>query len=327
MSFQGLPSDGNMSRVDSWQWNLHIYGFTGLWVAHGFYVFVTCVNLRAHALAVRDCRKICAVHGFFTLLRAMYLLVDPYNRYERIPPPLNDVFLMIVQPCLLVSFQLQYFAYFRIAKINSQTKAFCKDFVHYSIWLSCLVLMTLLEVLYRLYKTTIASPYFIVRLSYSFWIILAMFWFIYGAISVLRSIKNGRKYTLELHQSLRCDLGGSNKVVEIPKIRITDENERSYSFKSENSLNSEQGASPDNGLPSDQCADLEVSLRKKRCSKKRRKKPSSSALLRHIFYMNLPSCILLLIGSALNLYQTLGASTSSVPELANTNDAFSVVER
>jgi hypothetical protein len=96
-------------ELQSWYvWEIHIYGLAVAWFFLGLVAFSVALNIRSEAREKGLLNRVCAFLCLCAILRAMFLLIDPYETKERTVPFFSRFLYVIVHPLMLLNFALEF---------------------------------------------------------------------------------------------------------------------------------------------------------------------------------------------------------------------------
>ena len=106
--------------IQSWglAWKIHIYGFGALYIVLFLSTVYFMIKLRKRLLPQPYVLGIAAMTVLMSLCRIVYLLVDPYQSCDFLPPLLVRMLNSLVYPCLVSMFTLLHVIIVQITKMN-----------------------------------------------------------------------------------------------------------------------------------------------------------------------------------------------------------------
>lgn len=222
----------------TWPFECHIYCIAILWFLVALYIFVVALNLRSMAPCKALLCRICILLCTTGILRAIYLILDPYESKRRVSRWISRTLFITASPVLFSSFLFVFLTLLHLTKVN------VTPYVMQNTKLLTLI-MTLFTILLIIFETikeyvvVILLCYIVLLSCFAVWIItVSLAYFRYGNL-MLQSLTSAGDPTALRYCKLRKrpSLNKSNGVsgmLEPPKIKITDENDCTYSYRSEN---------------------------------------------------------------------------------------------
>lgn len=235
-----------------WTWNLHIFGIAVLFMVLACAAFFTILGLRAQ-LSARP--HLSSLNVFLCVLggsRAIGLFIDPYGSKQSMPGVMSRILGDLAFPCLLSAFSLLQLAFLQMtqvkvapSKLNSETCVSLVITSHFCLTIASDILWTL--------KNTLRIVWLLTQVMFSMWGIFLCLTFLCGCLRLLRSIAKlplvflskvdsssyENKGVLPLGMFARKTKTPSNGRSKAgnssfaPKIRITDENDQTFSYVSD----------------------------------------------------------------------------------------------
>uniref|UniRef100_A0A914V9Z0 Proline-rich transmembrane protein 3/4 domain-containing protein n=1 Tax=Plectus sambesii TaxID=2011161 RepID=A0A914V9Z0_9BILA len=219
-------------ELQSWYlWEIHIYGLAVAWFIVGLIAFAVALNIRSEAREKGLLNRVCAYLCLCAILRAMYLLIDPYEAKERTVPFFSRFLYVVIHPVMLLIFALEFICITRL--VGQRTKAI-KSFDNVSLLQFLTVVASIVlgvfEVLTSIYPTGLRAAYALLQLLY--WLAhcgITISYLHCGVIMLRALAKKGECNSYHLRKGEY--LNSTN--IPVPKIRVTDENECSRSLRSD----------------------------------------------------------------------------------------------
>ncbi|XP_023225784.1 uncharacterized protein LOC111626586 [Centruroides sculpturatus] len=236
----------------SWTWTLHTFGTAVLFLVLACAAFFTILGLRAQ-LSARP--HLSSLNVFLCLLggsRALGLFIDPYGSKVSMPGVMSHILWDLAFPCLLSAFSLLQLAFLQMtqvkvapSKLNSETCVSLVITSHFCLTIASDILWTL--------QNTLRIVWLLTQVMFSIWGIFLCLTFLCGCLRLLRSIAKlplvflskvdsssyENKGVLPLGMFARRSKTSSNGRTKAgnssfaPKIRITDENDQTFSYVSD----------------------------------------------------------------------------------------------
>ncbi|GAB6024179.1 hypothetical protein CHUAL_008882 [Chamberlinius hualienensis] len=239
-----------------WTWLLHTYGFACVFFMLAFYAFFSILNLRAQ-LATRPYMS--SINVFLCLLgvsRATCFLVDPYDSKGILPEAIGSITWDLAIPCLISSFSLIQLAFLQLTQLKlGPTKMRSKSFV--SLVISSHFFFIIASDIIRTFQEKSKIACYVCQTIYLCWGILLSVTFLYGGWKMMKLLRHAppslfqqtdpcgfEKKVQALGMLANCHnlaamtaaaAAAVPSFLATPKIKITDENEQSYSYVSDNS--------------------------------------------------------------------------------------------
>lgn len=247
-----LMAAHNLTAVNGqWQMDSHVYGIAIVWFLLSLYVAIVGINLRSAAPCKNLLCRICVLLCLSGVLRAVYLMVEPYERKHRMNQWISRLLYITAMPPLFFSFVFVFFVLLQLSKVKLRFYPLQSGKVLTIIMFVFLILLASFEMLYNHFAVPTMPFYILVLTTFLVWsVAISLAYFRYGfvmlrALSNVPDISSGRTTTKGQEKKLKkfprlSTSVGKNGIkcstsVEIaPKIRITDENECTYSYRSEN---------------------------------------------------------------------------------------------
>ena len=226
-----------------WGWHLHTYGFgAGFFLLAIYAIFAACEFRRR--LKVQQ--YLLGINGVLFVLgasRAFYLFVDPYHSTFHIPSGLCQVLYGITFPCLTSSFSLIQMVFMRITKVRMGPNKLQNYRVLAAIITSHFTIVIVIDVTVA-YRNNLKLLLLLCQSIFITWGLVLCFGFVYGGFKMTQftnetqrvlkqlvtynrvkqeTLKNGNHRELALHRITK------------PKIRITDEENKTLSYGSDSS--------------------------------------------------------------------------------------------
>lgn len=260
MSEDGPPFYGptigiltNVTKLNNeWQLESYVYGIAIIWFLLTLYSFVVGINLRSTVPYKDILCRICVILCFSGVLRAVYLMVEPYESKHRMNPWISRLLYTSATPPLYFSFIFIFYSLLRLTKVKMRFYPLKNGTVLMVIMCTFLTLLSSFEMLYLHFEVPILPFYILVLTTFVLWTLaISAAYFRYGfrMINTLASLPDlGGTMGVGVGNIRRTKLkklahlaDGKNAMAMLsvgvdmaPKIRITDENECTYSYKSEN---------------------------------------------------------------------------------------------
>ncbi|XP_076033589.1 uncharacterized protein LOC143020751 [Oratosquilla oratoria] len=250
-----MKSLSNLQKELQWAFLVHIYGFACLFFMLAFYTFFSILNLRSQ---ISNRPYMSTINVFLCLLgvsRAACFLIDPYCSRKVIPEVLGSALWDVGYPCIISAFSLVQLAFSQLTQMKLRPERLRrKSYVsliitaHFSLVLGADIVKAFEDYLQVVWCS-------VQTLSLAWGLILCLT-FMYGGARVLRLLKTipnsafqggdssatEGKGILQLALLSQCNNIASSvltaaapSIVRAPKIRITDENDHTYSYVSEGS--------------------------------------------------------------------------------------------
>ncbi|KDR22130.1 hypothetical protein L798_02094, partial [Zootermopsis nevadensis] len=245
------PSHEVLKAQLKWGFLLHTYGFACLFFILAFYAFFSILNLRS---LISSRPFMSTINGFLCLLgisRAACLFIDPYNLREVMPKVLGSVLWDVGFPCITSAFCLIQLAFLQLTQLNLGPEKLrhksCLSLIitaHFSFIIGADIAVGLEDQL-MLVK-------YVVQLVFLCWGIFLCCTFLYGGCRVMGLLRNmpggflrrdpsdhQQKGIMQLallapYNNLASSVAAALvPTLLTPKIRITDENDRTFSYGSD----------------------------------------------------------------------------------------------
>lgn len=221
----------------SWQFETHVYAIAILWFLVALYIFVVAINLRSVApckgLLCRICILLCAAG----ILRAVYLILDPYESKRRVNRWISRLLFISAPPILLSSFIFVFLTLLHLTKVNMSPYVLQNAKLLTIIMCTQTMALIIFEVLNELYPIILPFYMFVLSLFALWTLAVCIAFFRYGALMLQSLTAAGDPTALrycKLRKNPSDNKNGVTTALEPPKIQITDENDCTYSYRSEN---------------------------------------------------------------------------------------------
>ncbi|XP_069690640.1 uncharacterized protein [Periplaneta americana] len=266
------PSPEALKAQLKWGFLLHTYGFACLFFVLAFYAFFSILNLRS---LISSRPFMSTINGFLCLLgasRAGCLFIDPYNLREAMPKVLGSVLWDVGFPCITSAFCLIQLAFLQLTQLNLGPEKLRRK--------SCLSLIITAHFSFIIgadiavgFQDQLMLVKYVVQLMFLCWGIFLCCTFLYGGYRVMGLLRNmpggllqreppdhQRKGIMQLallapYNNLASSVAAALvPTLLTPKIRITDENDRTFSYGSDSNsqptdTNQQHNTEPENNNP------------------------------------------------------------------------------
>ncbi|KAJ9599161.1 hypothetical protein L9F63_010338 [Diploptera punctata] len=245
------PSFETLKSQLRWGLLLHTYGFACLFFMLAFYAFFSILNLRS---LISSRPFMSTINGFLCLLgvsRAGCLFIDPYNLREAMPKVMGSVLWDVGFPCITSAFCLIQLAFLQLTQLNLGPEKLRRK--------SCLSLIITAHFSFIIgadiavgFQEQLMIVKFVVQLVFILWGVFLCCTFLYGGYRVMGLLRNmpggllqreppdhNRKGIMQLallapYNNLASSVAAALvPTLLTPKIRITDENDRTFSYGSD----------------------------------------------------------------------------------------------
>ncbi len=105
-------------RPEPWLWDTHIYGFAISWFLMFLYGLVTGINLNVYATTKPYLNRICSLVCLLSVLRSVYLMVEPYETKGRIPPPIARTLYIAGHPTFLLLIVYTFQSFVKLSRLK-----------------------------------------------------------------------------------------------------------------------------------------------------------------------------------------------------------------
>ncbi|GAB1602200.1 uncharacterized protein LOC115224675, partial [Argonauta hians] len=235
------PDWQNVSNTWTWSWNIHIYTIALLFYLLSAFCILSlfCGRRRLKKKTFGITLAILFVVGIF---RGSYFVLDPYGSKNLLPVILRQLLFDITYPCLTTTYSLVQIMILRITKVDvGPTRIVNKQFFLCvtTFYFGCLTTVDVFIGIYRELRLLLLLPnaFFIV------WSIYLSITFIYNGFKLthyVAEIKKARKelssYSLAKRSCSQENILSRSATAQRltkPQIRITDEDNQTYSIVSE----------------------------------------------------------------------------------------------
>ncbi|XP_068084393.1 uncharacterized protein [Anabrus simplex] len=254
------PSLDSIKKELKWGFLLHTYGFACLFFILAFYAFFSILNLRS-LISARPFMS--TINGFICLLgasRAGCLFIDPYNLKETMPKVIGSVMWDVGFPCVSSAFCLIQLAFLQLTQLKlgpeKMRRKSCLSLIitaHFSFTIGA-------DIVVSFQDHTLVLKY-AVQTVFLFWGIFLCCTFLYGGYRVMTLLRNmpgsllqrepldrNTKGIMQLAMLAPYNNLASSVAAALvptlltPKIRITDENDQTFSYGSDSNSLPAQGA-------------------------------------------------------------------------------------
>lgn len=248
------------SRPEAWLWDTHIYGFAISWFLMGLYGLITGINLNVYATTKPYLNRICSLVCLLSVLRSVYLMVEPYETKRRLPPPISRSLYISGHPGFLLLVINTFQSFVKLSRLKLS-----RDWLERRHLLSLVALGVYLTLIGAEIASCLLPNYcqFIngpVQLLYVILNVTCLLIYLRYSVKMLNLISLQLSQSSKLLVSICGPLIIQSKTIfvcshgtlafflkdkngkagdQVPKIRITDENECTVSYKSEVSTTSE----------------------------------------------------------------------------------------
>lgn len=209
----------------TWSWPLHTYGFACLFFLLSFYSFLSLLNLRTVRLHARPfLSSINLALCLLGIARASYLFIDPYQANELMPPALSKAFSETAYPCVVAAFSLILLALLQITRFQVRI-VFFQNAKCLSVFIVLHFATTIIIGIGSVLHDDMKYLFLVIQTIFLLWGIFICALYIYAGFRMLTVVR--------MMQRLRKRGNTVKNGVKTPKIKITDENDRTYSLNSE----------------------------------------------------------------------------------------------
>lgn len=227
----------------SWGWQLHTYGFGAGFFLLALYAVIAIFEFRKRLKVQQYLLGINGILLIMGLSRATYLFADPYHSTLNLPSGVSQVLYGITFPCLTSSFSLIQMVFMRITKVRMGPNKFQNYRVLAAIITSHFTIVIVIDVTVA-YRNNFKLLLLLCQSIFITWGLVLCFGFVYGGFKMTQftnetqrvlkqlvaynrvkqeTLKNGNHRELALHR------------ISKPKIRITDEENKTLSYGSDTS--------------------------------------------------------------------------------------------
>ncbi|CAG7819187.1 unnamed protein product [Allacma fusca] len=255
-----LPHWKDVHSNVRWVFLLHNYGFACLFFFLAFYAFFSILNLRSQ-LSTRPYMS--TINSFLCLLgvsRAAGLFIDPYGLMKIMPAFMGALLWDLGFPCLISSFSLIQIAFLQLTQLDIGPEKFRKK-TCLSVIITVHFVTVIASAIYATFNADLMQVKLVTQLVFALWGLLLCGSFLYAGKRVLGVIGNpGGSASVEgssvasgsdkglvgmgmgllapgqnIAASLTAALAPTLLHANTPKIKITDENDRTISVASDSS--------------------------------------------------------------------------------------------
>jgi hypothetical protein len=230
-----VPEWGEARLTWSWAWGVHTYGLGAMFLIIAVFMFITVTKLYSkctnhkYVVTLNSMLLVCG------LCRGLYLIVDPYGSLKVLPVSFSMVTFGVGHPCLTSAFSLLQWAFMRVTQVKLGPWRFPSYralsiflFIHFSIVISTNVIVSLKISLKLL--LTMNETIFIL------WGFILCGIFIFKGFKISQFTNETQKALkqLSMYNHFKNDPESKRKELNIkrvkrPKIRITNDDDDTYS--------------------------------------------------------------------------------------------------
>ncbi|XP_076320424.1 uncharacterized protein LOC143230553 [Tachypleus tridentatus] len=254
---QVAPDWAQVSEDLPWMWQLHTYGLACLFLLLACVAFFAILSLRAQ-LSARP--NLSTLNGFLCLLgasRALGLFIDPYGSKEIMPVVMISILWDLAFPCLLSAFSLLQLAFQQMTQVKLAPSRLSNETCVSVVITSHFCLAIASDILWTL-QNSLMVVWLVTQVMFTVWGLYLCTAFLCKCFTLLRSLTElpvvflsqtdwvgyENKGILQLNTLAKHSFPSPNRDPSsnrrksstfTPKIRITDENDQTFSYVSDTS--------------------------------------------------------------------------------------------
>ncbi|XP_022241230.1 uncharacterized protein LOC111085696 isoform X2 [Limulus polyphemus] len=254
---QVVPEWSQVSEHFQWSWQLHVYGLACLFLVLTCVAFFAILSLRAQLLARPN---LSTLNVFLCLLgasRALGLFIDPYGSKEIMPEVITYILWDLAFPSLLSAFSLLHLAFQQVTQVKLVPSRLGNEMCVSVVITSHFCLVISSDILWTL-QNSLRMVWLVTQALFTAWGVYLCTVFFCKCLILLRSLAKLPTVFLSRADSTSYDNKGVISLGKLtkqgdsssngglttscpkstrftPKIRITDENEQTFSYVSDTS--------------------------------------------------------------------------------------------